>query len=248
MLILNLTLRSGQRCLVIGRPVHGHGGQRCASSGRVSSLVQLERWRGTTTSERALLERRHLRWGRSGQISSTQDRLPVGSCTDARTLVGRLSARSTLSWERPSTDGRSVSGRMNILRRRGRRQRLSISLSVPEQCKSGFDGSIVGIEVGSSGVGIDGVVDLIVARLVQASEIEPDFADVGVEPDSTRVGIQGVSVLVDLVVEHSDRAPKGGVPSIPVNRLLISLVCLVELLTSHESSAEQVPALRVRRI
>lgn len=185
---------------------------------------------------------------RSGQIATRQNRLSIGSSTSARSLIRRLSARSTLSRETPTRDGRSVRRRVNVLGRGRRWQRLSIALRILEQRETALDREIGWVEIGSPGIRVDGIVDLIVARLVKASEVEPDFADERVESDSARVGIQRVSVLVDLVVEHTNRAPKGGIPTIPVDGLLVCLVCLVELLATHKGSTKQVPTLGIRRV
>lgn len=38
----------------------------------------------------------------------------------------------------------------------------------------------------------------------QSAEIVPHFGDVRVEADGTRVGIQGITILVDLVVQHTN--------------------------------------------
>ena len=54
--------------------------------------------------------------------------------------------------------------------------------------------------------------------------------------------------MVDLEIEDADGTPEGGVSPVSVNRLLISLVCLVVLLAGHVRAAEQVPTLRIGRI
>lgn len=99
-----------------------------------------------------------------------------------------------------------------------------------------------------TGISIDGVVDLIVARFVQTTEIEPNFRDEGVEPDRSRIRVQSVSVLVDLVVEHADRTPECWVLAIPVHGLLVCFICLVVLLTLHERPTEKIPAFCISRI
>lgn len=79
----------------------------------------------------------------------------------------------------------------------------------------------------------------------QSTEIIPDFRDVGVEADGARVGIEGVSVLVDLVVQDTDRAPESGVLAIAVDGLLVGFIRLGVLLLRHVTTAKQVPALCV---
>jgi hypothetical protein len=101
------------------------------------------------------------------------------------------------------------------------------------------------VQLSGSSIGIDGVRDLVVARFVQTSKIEPDFTDVGIESDRSRVGVQGVSVLVDLVIEYTDRAPEGGVAAVSVDCLLVRFVGLVVSLRRHVCSTKEVPALGI---
>lgn len=61
-------------------------------------------------------------------------------------------------------------------------------------------------------------------RAYQSAEIVPDFGNVGVEADRAGVGVECVSVLVDLVIQDTNRTPKGGVLSITIDSLLVSLV------------------------
>lgn len=93
------------------------------------------------------------------------------------------------------------------------------------------------VEFAGALVCVQGVLDLVVARLVQRPQIVPDLADVWVQSDSTAVGVQGVTVLVDLVVEDTDGAPEGWVTSVAVHGLLVGLVGLVVVLLHHVASA-----------
>jgi hypothetical protein len=111
-----------------------------------------------------------------------------------------------------------------------------------------LDGRVGRVQIRRSGVRVYSIGDLVVARLVQTSEVVPHFRDIRVESDRTRVSVERIPVLVDLVVQHTDRAPECGVAAISVDCLLISLVGLVVPLPSHERSAEQVPALSVAAI
>lgn len=79
----------------------------------------------------------------------------------------------------------------------------------------------------------------------QSSEIIPNLGDERVQADGARVRIQGISVLINLVVQHADRAPECGIPPITVHGLLVCLVCLRVLLLRHVASAEKVPALGI---
>lgn len=117
------------------------------------------------------------------------------------------------------------------------------TLTVLEKLETGLDVDIRRIEVGSALVGIECIRCLIVARLIESTEIIPHLRNVGVEPDSTRVGIKRIAVLVDLVVEHTNAAPESRVASIAVHSLLISLICFGVLLLRHVAAAEEVPAL-----
>lgn len=79
----------------------------------------------------------------------------------------------------------------------------------------------------------------------QSSKIIPHFRNIGIQADGTGVGIKRVTVLVDLVVEHADRAPECWVPSVAVDSLLISFICLGVLGLRHVAAPKKVPALRI---
>jgi hypothetical protein len=111
-------------------------------------------------------------------------------------------------------------------------------LSVFEELKALSNGHIARIQLARAGVGINGVSDLVVATLIKASEIEPDFRDVRVYPDRTRIGVKGVAELIDLEVQDADRAPKGRVASISVYGLLVCFIGFIVFLASHVGPAE----------
>jgi hypothetical protein len=104
---------------------------------------------------------------------------------------------------------------------------------------------VVRIKLGSPLVRIQSITDLVVTRFVESSKVVPDLGDEGVKTDCAGVRIQRIPVLVDLVVQHADRAPERWVSSIPVDSLLICLVCFGVLLLRHVASPEQIPTLRV---
>lgn len=104
---------------------------------------------------------------------------------------------------------------------------------------------VVGIQFSSSLVSIQGIANLVVARLIQGAKVVPNLRDKGVESDGPRVGIQGVAILVDLIVQDTNRTPEGGVPAIAIDGLLVGLVSLGVLLELHVATAEQVPALGI---
>lgn len=93
------------------------------------------------------------------------------------------------------------------------------------------------VKVGCSGVRVQSIACLVVARLIQSSEIVPDFGDVRIQSDSSRVRIKGISVLVDLIVKDTNRAPEGRVTTITIDSLLVSFVCLGVFLLRHVTSA-----------
>ena len=67
-----------------------------------------------------------------------------------------------------------------------------------------LDRSIAGIQISSPRVCVDCVGDLVVAGLVEASQIVPHFRNIRVESDGTRVSVESISILVDLEVKHAD--------------------------------------------
>jgi len=101
------------------------------------------------------------------------------------------------------------------------------------------------VQFTGAGIGIDGVRDLVVAALVKAAQVKPDLRDIWVDADGTRICIKSVTELVDLKVEYSNRTPKGGVPTVTINSLLVSFICLIVLLASHISTTKKIPALGV---
>lgn len=64
----------------------------------------------------------------------------------------------------------------------------------------------------------------------KSAKIIPDLGDVGIQSDGTRVSIQCVAILVDLVVENTDRTPESGIAAITIDSLLVCFVCLGILL------------------
>lgn len=82
----------------------------------------------------------------------------------------------------------------------------------------------------------------------QSSEVVPDLRDVGVQANGARVSIECIPILVNLVVENTNRAPEGRVPAITIDGLLVSFVRLGVLLLRHVTTTQQVPALSVTLI
>jgi hypothetical protein len=100
--------------------------------------------------------------------------------------------------------GGCVCGGMNILRTRCARQLTSVLLNVFQEFKALLDVRVVWIELGCAAIGVNGITDLVVATLIEGAEIEPNFGDVRINPDCPRVGVQGITVLIDLEIEHAD--------------------------------------------
>lgn len=166
-----------------------------------------------------------------------------------RTAWGWLSrGASPLRSSRPSRSSSLVGLRMNICWLRSRRRGSAVGLARAQELQTSLDVRVAGVKLGSTLVSVQGIRDLVIARFVQSAEVIPDFGDVGVEADGSGVGIQSISVLVDLIVQDADRAPKRGVLTIPINRLLVRFVRLGVLLLSHVAPAEQVPTLSIRVI
>ena len=114
-----------------------------------------------------------------------------------------------------------------------------------EQRQACLDVDVCGIKISSTSVRIERVAGLIVARLIQSAKVVPDFRNVGVEANSARVRVEGIAVLVDLVVEHTDRTPECRIAAIAVHSLLVGFVSLGILLLRHVASTKQVPALSI---
>jgi hypothetical protein len=54
-----------------------------------------------------------------------------------------------------------------------------------------------------------------------------------------------VTYLIDLIIQNTNGAPEGRVPSIPIDSLLISFVGLVVVLLGHVTSSKKIPRLCV---
>ena len=70
------------------------------------------------------------------------------------------------------------------------RQLTASCMSLLQKLEALGDSGFTGIQLGGSGVGVDGVVDRIIVALVQGSKIGPDFRDVGVDANGAGVGVR----------------------------------------------------------
>jgi hypothetical protein len=94
---------------------------------------------------------------------------------------------------------------MDILRLRGRGIALVRARELAlEQLQTSLDVDVGGVQVSCATVRIKGICNLVVAGLVQSSQIIPNLRDVWVQANGARVGIKSVAILVDLVVEHTN--------------------------------------------
>jgi hypothetical protein len=59
----------------------------------------------------------------------------------------------------------------------------------------------------------------------QSTQVVPDFGDVRVQAYRTGVSIKRISVLVDLVIQNANRAPKSWIPTVTIYSLLIGFIC-----------------------
>lgn len=166
---------------------------------------------------------------------------------------------------RCTAGGALVVIRVAYVQRNWCRGRLfAVMLLSAEDVETLADVCIVRVEVGRALVSIEGVLDLILTRLVQGAEIIPDLAHVGVYSYRSVVGIQRIMVLffcfvsahkilthfcishthlVNAVIKYANRAPKGGILSVAVHRLLVRFVGLVVVLFGNIAAAQKVPGL-----
>jgi len=70
--------------------------------------------------------------------------------------------------------------------------------------QAGFDVRVLRVELRSPLVGIKCVADLVVAGLVQSTQVVPNLRDKGIQANSPRVCVEGIPILVDLIVEHTN--------------------------------------------
>jgi hypothetical protein len=192
------------------------------------------------------------RWWRCWRILQLSD--PVASpvaasckrrrCRSGRRAVVRLPS-PWLAW-RTTKSTWLVSLRMHILGKRcaGLVRKTVGGLSL-KQCQARFDVDIGRIKIGGPGVCVERIACLVVARLVQRTKVVPNLRNVGVEANGTRVRVKRVAVLVDLVVENTNRAPECRVATVTVDCLLVGFVGLWVLLLRHVASAKKIPALGV---
>ena len=100
------------------------------------------------------------------------------------------------------------------------------------------DSAVSGVELCSPRVGVDGIPYLVVAALVEATEIKPDLGDVRVDADSPRVSVQGIAILINLEVQDANGTPERWVATVSVDSLLVCLVCLVVFLACHVCTSQ----------
>lgn len=102
----------------------------------------------------------------------------------------------------------------------------TVGLVTPEQLQPSLNVRICRVQLGSPRIRIQCIGNLVVARLVQCSKVVPDFGNVGIEADGARIGVKRVAILVNLIVEDTNGAPKGWVARVAVDCLLVGFVGL----------------------
>jgi hypothetical protein len=114
-----------------------------------------------------------------------------------------------------------------------------------QELETSLDVNVARVKVRGTTISIQRIGDLVVARFIQSTQVIPDLRNVGVQADSARVRVKSIAVLVDLVVEHTNRAPEGRVAAVAVDSLLVSFVCLGVFRERHVAATEKVPALGI---
>lgn len=136
--------------------------------------------------------------------------------------------------------------RMDVSRSGSRSARYNaVRLASTKELQSSLDVRVLRVQLSSSLISIESVCDLVVATLVQSTEIIPYFGDVWVQANGPRIRVQSITVLVDLIVQHTNGAPECRVSPVAVNSLLIGLISLRILLLRHVAPPKQIPALRI---
>ena len=89
------------------------------------------------------------------------------------------------------------------------------------------------------------VVDECCGQTYKGAKVVPDFRYIRIQADGSRICIKCIAILVDLIIEHSNRAPERRIPPISVDCLLVCFICFWELLLGHITTPQQIPALSV---
>lgn len=126
--------------------------------------------------------------------------------------------------------------------------RVSVLLVLDQLLKTRLDMWISRVQTLSLAVCIQCIGDLVVARLVQCTQIVPDFTDVRVQADGSGVGIKSITVLRNLVIEHTNRAPESGVTRVAVHGLLERLVGSIKVTADHVHTTQVVPRMGIRGV
>lgn len=116
-----------------------------------------------------------------------------------------------------------------------------------QDAKSSGDLCVLRSELCSASICVDSI-RILGTAFIQGTQVVPNFGDIGIEADSTGISIHGVAKLIHLIIQYTDGAPEGGISSISIHGLLVSIICLTILSESHEDSAQQIPGLTIRRV
>ena len=135
-------------------------------------------------------------------------------------------------------------------RLRLRRRLLLMSRRVDGAFQNGKTGSNLSVfrrKLCSATVSINGVC-VLAATFVERTQIVPDLRHIWIQSDCARISIHRITILIHLVIQDANRAPKRCVSTISVHSLLIGIVGLAKFAKSHVHSTKQVPGLTVSRI
>ena len=193
------TLTSGIITAMVRGTINVHWTQRRMRR-MMTTFVDDDRWRRASPERpRRTASGPDLRrwWESNVSVARRTTRI----CTEDGTIANGLQQNGRTREARGRRDyGTRISRRMHVLWTRGSWQLGASSLRMPYELKSLRDDDVAGIEFAGAGIGVDGVGDLVIATLVQSTEGEPHFGDVGVDADGSGISVEGVAVLVDLEV------------------------------------------------
>lgn len=107
---------------------------------------------------------------------------------------------------------------------------------------------VVGVKLNCMLVSVERIIDLVIAGLVKGAQIVPHLGNIGVDSNGSKVRVERVSKLIDLVIQNTNRAPKGRVVAVAIYSLLICFIRIVIFLLSHVTAAKKIPRLGVSGI
>ena len=73
----------------------------------------------------------------------------------------------------------------------------------------------------------------------KGAQIVPHLGDIGVDSNGSKVRVERVSKLIDLVIQNTNRAPKGRVVAVAIYSLLICFIRIVILFAEPCNSGQE---------